>query len=44
MGSPGALLATTSRRFHLAPMMVDQVLDGDIATIQRDPAVARIQM
>ena len=40
----GTLLATVSRRFHLAPMLVASVRTSDIATIQRDPAVARVQI
>ena len=40
----GALLRGVTRRFHLAPMLVAAVRTSDIAIIQRDPAVARIQI
>ncbi len=40
----GALLRVVTRRFHLAPMLVAHVRGSDIAAIQRDPAVARVQI
>ncbi|RLT21546.1 MAG: hypothetical protein DWI30_07545, partial [Chloroflexi bacterium] len=40
----GALLATISRRFQLAPMLVADVRMADVALLQRDPAVARVQI
>jgi subtilisin family serine protease len=40
----GTLLASVSRRFQLAPMLVADVRMADVALLQRDPAVARVQI
>lgn len=40
----GTLLASVSRRFQLAPMLVADVRMADVALLQRDPAVAQVQI